>query len=263
MDEKTELVAQVKELREKIVSLVMQREDILLQKNPLIEADYMVKIGAYEVKMAEAELAVRRAKKKLALCQSRANADEDVVEDEVEEELDAELEQWMLDLSEKQMKFYSLLDRRSKSSEMGKIDSKRLKELYRKLCKKLHPDLNPLLSDQERNLFTGVQKAYEQGDVATLEAYAWILEDEDEVDDESKDVEELIADVALLEAQVSVQEEMLEKVKNSYPYNMLDKLSNANWVFKTVQELKTKTKEFEDAKLQYDIKIRDILKRQA
>ena len=213
--------------------------------------------------MAEAELAVRRAKKKLALCQARANADEDVVEDEVEEELDAELEQWMLDLSEKQMKFYSLLDRRSKSSEMGKIDSKRLKELYRKLCKKLHPDLNPLLSDQERNLFTGVQKAYEQGDVATLEAYAWILEDEDEVDDENKDVVELIADVALLEAQVSVQEEMLEKVKNSYPYNMLDKLSNANWVFKTVQELKTKTKEFEDAKLQYDIKIRDILKGQA
>ena len=127
----------------------------------------------------------------------------------------------------------------------------------------MHPDLNPLLSDQERNFFTGVQKAYEQGDVATLEAYAWILEEEVEVDDESKDVEELIADVALLEAQVSVQEEMLEKVKNSYPYNMLDKLSNANWVFKTVQELKTKTKEFEDAKFQYDIKIRDILKGQA
>ncbi len=259
MHEKSDLVTRLKELREEVVSLVMQREDILLQQNPLIEADYMVKIGAYEVKMAEAELASRRAKRKLALYQARANADEEIIEDDIEEELDAELEQWMIDLGEKQTRFYALLDRRSNSVELSKTKSSRLKELYRKLCKKLHPDLNPPLSEHEQNLFRGVQKAYELGDVSTLEAYAWILEGDDESDDDSKDIEELITEVAVIEAQVSVQEEILEKVKSSFPYNMLEKLSNTNWVFKTVQELKSKTKEYEEIKLQYDIKMHTIL----
>ena len=114
---------------------------------------------------------------------------------------------------------------------MGSSDSKKLKSLYRKLCKRLHPDLNPLLSDQEKNLFSGIQKAYERGDVASLEAYLWVLDEAEDIDDERKDIEELTAEVALLEAQVSVQEEMLEQVKSSYPFNLIDKLSNANWVF--------------------------------
>ena len=263
MDEKHQLKEQLKNLREQIVSLVMEREDILLQQNPIIEADYMVKVGAYEVKMAEAELSARRAKKKLALCQARINKGEEVSEAEVEEELDSELEQWVADLNEKQEKFYSLLDRRSSSRNMSKADSKRLKQLYRKLCKKLHPDLNPLLSEEDKKLFRGVQRAYETGDLAALEAYAWVLEGGDEVDEREKDIDELTAEIALLEAQVSVQDELLENVKNSYPYNMQDKLANTDWVFKTVQELKEKTKVYEEAFSQYNLKIDELLKRES
>ncbi len=259
-DQKRELIAQVKQLREKIVELVMEREDILLQKNPAIEADYMVKVGAYEVKLAEAELAARRAKRKLAMCQAQANAGENIKELEIEEELDAELEEWMVNIQQKQMQVFSLLDRRSSSYAMGSSDSKKLKSLYRKLCKRLHPDLNPLLSDQEKNLFSGIQKAYERGDVASLEAYLWVLDEAEDIDDERKDIEELTAEVALLEAQVSVQEEMLEQVKSSYPFNLIDKLSNANWVFETVQDLKHRTVEFENARQAYDVKTNEVIK---
>ena len=263
MDERHQLNEQLKKMREQIVSLVMEREDILLQQNPTIEADYMVKVGAYEVKMAEAELSARRAKKKLALCQARINQGEEVSEEEVEAELVSELEQWVVDLNKKQKKFYSLLERRSNSKNMSKADSKRLKQLYRKLCKKLHPDLNPLLSEEDKKLFRGVQRAYETGDLAALEAYAWVLEEEEDVNDSTKDVEELTAEIALLEAQVSVQDELLENVKNSYPYNMQDKLANTDWVFKTVQGLKEKTKVYEEAFLQYNLKINELLKKES
>ena len=257
-EEKRQLIERVKNLREEIVALVMEREDIILQKNPAIQADYMVKIGAYEVKMAEVELQARRAKRKLELCQAKVNAGLDYDEVEIEDELDAELEKWAVSVQEKQMQFYSLLDRRSSTRSLNLDESKKLKTLYRKLCKRLHPDLNPLLSDEERNLFSGVQKAYERGDAAALEAYDWILDEDETNDDDAKDIDELTAEVALLEAQVEVQKELLENVKNSHPYDMLHKLDNANWVFEQVQSMKTKTKEFQDAAASYETRAKSL-----
>ena len=258
-EEKHYLITKLKETRNHIVELVMEREDILLQQNPAIEAEYMVKVGAYELKCAEAELAARRAKRKFALCQAQVNSGNLVDEEQIEDELDAELEQWMIDVQQKQVQVFSLLDRRSSSTIMSQADSKKLKEIYRKLCKRLHPDLNPLLNEYELNLFSGIQKAYERGDLATLEAYVWLLDEPDKIDDSKKDEEELTAEIALLEAQATVQEEMLEDLKNKYPYNMAVKLSNANWVFETVREFKTKTKDYLDIKNAYDEEIRNLL----
>ncbi len=258
-EEKSQLIERVKNLREEILALVMEREDIILQKNPAIQADYMVKVGAYEVKAAEEELSARRAKRKLEMCQAKINSGQEFVDEEIEDELDIELEKWTVDLKEKQMQFYSLLDRRSNTNMLNLNDSKNLKSLYRKLCKRLHPDLNPLLSDEERNLFTGVQKAYERGDVSTLKAYAWILNEDDAIDDESKDTEELIAEVALLEAQLEVQKELLESVKKSHPYNLIHKLEDVNWVFEKVQSYKAKAKEFHDARITYEIKAKSLI----
>ncbi len=258
-EEKQHLITKLKKTRDHIIELVMEREDILLQQNPAIEADYMVKVGAYELKCAEAELSARRAKRKLALCQAQVNLGNPVDEDQIENELDAELEKWMLDVQQKQVQVFSLLDRRSSSTVMSQSDSKKLKEIYRKLCKKLHPDLNPLLTDYELNLFSGIQKAYERGDLATLEAYLWLLDEPEEIDDSKKCEEELTAEIALLEAQASVQKEMLEDLKNNYPYNLIDKLSNANWVFETVSVFKTKTKEYLDIKDAYEEEIKNLL----
>ena len=44
------------------------------------------------------------------------------------------------------------------------------KELYRKIVKKLHPDMNPDVTEHELELFHRATKAYEEGDIMTLQA---------------------------------------------------------------------------------------------
>jgi hypothetical protein len=50
--------------------------------------------------------------------------------------------------------------------------SSRIKELYRLLVRKLHPDLNPHQPARDRELWHTVQQAYNHRDVETLEAVA-------------------------------------------------------------------------------------------
>lgn len=61
------LRAQVVEVREKVVDVLTELDHIRLQEIPAIQADYAVRIGCWEAELLRAELACRRAKRRLEL----------------------------------------------------------------------------------------------------------------------------------------------------------------------------------------------------
>jgi len=64
-------------------------------------------------------------------------------------------------------------------SQRQKHESCRLKELYRNLARKLHPDRNPDLSPKKMELWHQVQQAYEARDLSRLQTLSTLSELED------------------------------------------------------------------------------------
>ena len=258
---KEHYLQEIESFRDRIKDYVLERDDISLVQNPLIEADYMNKIGCYEIELAEAEINERRAKRKLAMCKAAVEREADVDENVIDAVLDDEFDKWMNDAGAQDVS--SVSSNSTKAKEFGNLeyDPEKLKKLYRRLCKKLHPDLCPNLTDAEKRDFEAIQKAYDSCDfisvVAYCDAYGIDTDDRYELLTDSQ----IAATIETLKAHEGTQLEVLGEIKNSFPYNMKDKLKDRNWVKQTSESLIRRAENCERHTARFKAQIADIIER--
>lgn len=256
----TGLSAQVEDIRTEIANTLLEIDQIVLQINPQIEADYAVKIGCYENELLQAQIAARRAKRKLALAQARVNRGEVVVSDALEVQLDAEFEAWEIQLDLQIKAYVNKLEARIGSRALTPGEAEELRSLHRELVKRLHADLHPGQTDEEARLFFIAQSAFEHGDLNTLrsiEVATTYLAKKDNAIVESAN--ELNAELELLSAQLRITQERLEVLKNSAPYILAEKLASSEWVHARVAELKAQIAEQQEVRDTYISKFQELM----
>jgi len=110
------------------------------------------------------------------------------------------------------------------------------KELYRKIVKKLHPDMNPNATEHDLELFHRAAKAYEEGDIMTLQAiYDEVYGLDSEVVSQEENMETLMSLREQLLERIQKASEEIENIKKDFPYTEKEFLDNPEAV-KTKQE---------------------------
>lgn len=124
----------------------------------------------------------------------------------------------------------------------------KLKELYRRLVKKLHPDMNENITEREKELWNKVQEAYREGDIDTLEEiYNEINENPvDEVEENEDGREKLEKLIELLRKQRARLLTEIEIIKNDFPYCEKEFLEDEDAVARKQQELTEMIEEYEE-----------------
>lgn len=101
------------------------------------------------------------------------------------------------------------------------------KELYRKIVKKLHPDMNPDVTEHELELFHRAAKAYEEGDIMTLQAiYDEVYGLDTEMLSQEESMEALISLREQLMDRIAKAIAEIEAIKGVFPYTEKDFLDN-------------------------------------
>ena len=190
-----ELKSEVEELRADLVKLYFEYDELRFVICPNIEMQYMLALGALEYKLYETQCKMLRLKRKMELIQVKLNRQEKVVISEIEEQLDEEFAEYQ-DLLEMQIEAMNEALDRSKGEILSDEDEKKLKTLYRKIVKALHPDLNPDLSRAEIDLFANAVEAYKNADLNAIRIIAEMLDD-GELPDEIVDFYEDLAGLDL------------------------------------------------------------------
>ena len=249
---------QIAEARGRIADLLLEIDDIKLQVNPQIQADYAKKIGYLENDLLKWQIAARRARRRLALAQARVNAGDTFEADEFEAQLDEELADWEALLASSVKAFLQAAERLAGSKPMSPSDSREFKRLHRDLIKRLHPDMHPGQSEEEERFFQLAQAAYEHGDLAMLRAVSVATEGMGQDDPCNLTEDEAAADLELVLAHERVVEQQLAELKRSNPYVLKEKLEDGAWVIQRTSQLKRQIQEQKDAVSAYDARFASL-----
>lgn len=259
---RAELANKVAAIRGEIADVLLEIDDINLQINPQILADYTVKIGCWENELLRAQITARRARRKCELAQAAANRRELVDEAVCEGILKAEFAQWEEDLALQVARLKEAMERRAAFAPLSPADSKELKSLHRKLVKRLHPDMHPEQDEEARSFFALAQRAFELGDVHMLravDAATQALENSGSNEESSSQTEEdLLLEISLLEVQLSVYKKQLAALKANNPYALGKLLTNDDWVENTVAALKASIAEQNEIALTYERRFKAV-----
>lgn len=250
------LIEEVKQLKEDIASLYEEKEELIYHTCKIIETEYMSKIGVLEYKIYEFQCKLLRLKRKIELYQMKINRQEIPNENEIEEKLDIEYKKYEEKLNKMANDIQDSLNRIN-FEFLSETDSKELKNIYRKLIKKLHPDLNKENNEKNKKLFLQVIRAYEHGDLETLKNLELLTDEITERDEKEIDgLEELKQSKIKYETIINELLQSISKIKDSFPYNKKEFLKSNILVEKKKDELK---KEMEKYKEVY-LKLENILK---
>ena len=241
--------SEVARFRTELSMLVLERDELLYHECPNIESAYMLTLGALEIKLYQLDVEVRKLKRKLEIMQARLNRQEKIIIDEIEDILEKEFLEYKAKLNEQIAKMNEALERR-RFEELSETDSIELKKIYRMLVKELHPDLNPDISEEQKNLFHNVVAAYENGDIDALKIISeTVLENDSTKDVETDSYTRLIKEKDRLQALLKKVKNETDNIKSNYPYLLKPLLENSVEVHKRKSEL---NKEFDILKNLYD-----------
>ena len=125
-----------------------------------------------------------------------------------------------------------------------------LKQLYRLLVKRLHPDLHPEQESWKMDLFIMAQTAYKTQDLHKLREILLKLETEDKdividnYDEIRKYIDRLNASTENMKSRMSV-------LNGEFPYKFRSKLHDRNWVAKRKDELAEEYEQLEKERDKY------------
>ena len=256
------LRSKIRAVRESILGIVLRMDDIELQRLPRIRADYALKIGCWEQALLEAELAGRRAKRRLALAQVQANRGDRPQMQVIDARLDAELAQWSAKVGQARDAYEHNLSYMTSMVPMSSADATELKHLYRLMVKRLHPDVRPSESDECAALFLLSQAAYHSGDLEALRSLEVATRHLSAEEDDllaTDDLEVLAQELELACIEEGVMQDRLSKLESSDEMRLGELLADPEWVTARTTELRKAVEEWERVRHDCNERLRKIL----
>ena len=247
-------------LRASLTALLLQRDDLLLIQCRRIEAAYLRRYGALELKLYETWCACLRAKRKLQMLRALQNRRAQADPRQIEAELDGQLAQYRQELERRFQKVAGLLERRQ-GPGLSPKGTRELKELYRRAVKALHPDLHPGEDETRARALDQAMRAYRAGDLEELRAVCDSLEPDPGREPEGP--ETLRAERERLRRGLRTLDRELEEIKKSYPYNTREYLEDQQLGREKELELQRQLRELQTRTAQYEQTIARMLEDEA
>ena len=252
---------QIRTVRESILSIVVRMDDITLQRIPQIRTDYALKIGCWEQALLEAELAGRRAHRRLQLAQARANRGDVPNMDAIERQLDSELAEWMDKVERGRIAYEQAIAYLTSMTPMSKRSTEELKKTYRVLAKRLHPDVCAGSEKKRAALFMLAQSAYRKGDVEMLRSLEVATRHMDASEDDletTDDVGLLAQELELARIEEGVMLERLHDLENSTEMRLAQMLADPEWLTAQTNELRRAVEEWERVRKDCDARLKRL-----
>lgn len=235
---------EIKKIKQDVADLYEEKDELVFHICKNIETEYMSKIGVLEYKLYEYQCRLLRLKRKIELYQMLINRQEEPNEERIEEILDTEYREYEEKLNNLFNEIQSALDRKN-YVVLTEEQSIELKSIYRRLIKKLHPDLNKDSNEKNKKILLQLIHAYENSDLEMMRNLELLTNEIIEKDEEDiLPLEDLRAYKQKYEDILKELLEKIKKIKESFPYNKKEFLKNDVLIKKRRDEISIEIEQY-------------------
>lgn len=223
------------ELRKRFLDLYTKHKFMIKNDMLVLNSIYLEKIGHLQLKLLQKQAESARYKMKMMLLQAAVNRNEKPNLEEIEQQVEAKMQSHYARINEQAMAIEAA--KHVLSNMMSEEDSRKLKELFRLLCKRLHPDLNPGLTREEIDLFVKVKAAYELQDTAELQGILLYLDGAGSDNPLDLTPEERMARIQRLEKSINELDIKINELRMSFPFNIEEQIMDNNYIAGRQEEI--------------------------
>ncbi len=214
-------------LKKEFSDLFALKQDMLSQEQPFLTALYLQKIGQrkYESYCLSVELA--KLKHRLALLQSFVNRNEKPDLKLVDKEIEVQFADYQQRIEAEAQRLAAAKEF-LKSPFLSPEESKKMRDIYYIIVKRLHPDINPNLSERMKDLFVKAQTAYDINDLSALQQILLLLNDDNSgIEIALPTLNETIKHT---EENIKILKHQIELLNSEFPFIYREKLKDEDWI---------------------------------
>lgn len=231
-------------LRQTFLDLYTKHKDMVENEAVILTSLYLKHLGNLQLELLEKQTEVSRLNMKMMMIQAAINRNEKPDLDAIEADIRIRLE-----------KYYAQIKAQAEALDQAKDvlshllppeEVKKLKEIFRLLCKRLHPDLNPNQTEAEKDLFIRVKAAYDLQQLEVLQKILLSLEDPsanvlDHFTEDERD-----AQIMHLEQQIESLQDKINELKQNFPFDIAKLLFDENYITQKQEEIKLQIQQCEE-----------------
>ncbi len=247
----------LEQLRLEFLDLFTLHKEMVENEFYILNSLYIQKLGYLQMELFKVQAEAARLKTKLNLIQAAINRSEQPDLRQIEQQV------------EQKMKIhYEKIAEQAKALEASKSvltnllseeDSLNLRETFRVLCKRPHPDLNPNQGEQEKDLFVKVKAAYDLKDIKGLQTILLYLDDSQKEDLTKLTQSERERRIKVLEDNIAALKEKIEKLRQSFPFNIEKQITDEEYILRKQAEIREQCRVAQEEADHYQKLIRLIL----
>jgi len=249
-NESQELGTRLEQLRIEFLELFTRHKDMVENESAILTSVYLQKLGHLQLELLQKQTEAARLKMKMNLIQAAINRDEHPNVYAIENIVNARMQKYYAQI---EAQAAVLNDAREVLSHLiSEEEAAKLKEVFRVLCKKLHPDLNPNQTEDDKDLFVRVKSAYDLNQLAELQKILLYLENSKNEKLPKVSIDEKREQIKFLEENMARLKSKIEQLKQSFPFSIEELIFNDEFISERQAEIRTQIKTSEDEIAKYE-----------
>lgn len=248
-DEHKELTTRLEQLRLEFLELFTRHKDMVENESAILTSLYLQKLGHLQLELLQKQTEAARLKMKMNLIQAAINRDEQPNLQAIEKLVNSKMRDYYAQI---EAQAAALNEAREVLSHLiPEEETAKLKEIFRVLCKKLHPDLNPNQTEEEKDLFVRVKSAYDLNQLGELQKILLYFENSKKEKLPLVSVDEKRKQIRHLEENIAGLKSKIEQLKQSFPFTIEELIFDEEYILQRQEETKTQIKTSEDEIVKY------------